>query len=86
MTNKCKVKNCDNKVLAKNYCSKHYSQMRNRGKIYDSTRNPNKIRYKKGNAYILLRNQLSEVIGKAIIDKEDVFKINKYNWHISKTK
>ena len=33
---KCKVDECENPVYATGYCSKHYTQIRRKGKIYDA--------------------------------------------------
>jgi len=72
----CKVENCNNKVFAKEYCSKHYSQIRKFGEIQLRTVNDkNNIEIIDEIAYIDLYNKNNEVIAKAIIDLEDVEKV-----------
>lgn len=81
MINMCKVENCNNKILAKGYCSKHYSQIRKFGEIQLRTVNDkNNIEIIDNIAYIDLYNRNNEVIAKAIIDVEDIDKIKNHKW------
>ena len=79
----CKVKNCQNKYYAKGYCSKHWVQTRRYGKILLRTiRTPNEIICKGEVCEIVLYNNKSEEVARAIIDREDRNKIEGYKWHL----
>lgn len=75
----CSVEGCDKKVLAKGYCSKHYSQVRAHGEVQKRTvRDRNEYRIEDEITYILLYNKDNEVIAEAIIDTEDLEKVLPY--------
>ena len=84
----CSVKNCNNKVVAKGLCSKHYSQLRRYGKIFEySYRDKfNHIEKHDDFAEIYLINKNNEVEAKAIIDLDDVDKVKEYKWHVNKSR
>lgn len=69
-------------------CNKHYSQYRRYKKFLDNnprtTNDLNEIIIVGNIAKILLYNKKQEVIGEAIIDKEDVSRISYYKWRLSK--
>lgn len=75
----CKVEDCNNIVLAKGYCSKHYNQIRRHGKIIEN-KNVNKIEIIEDHAEIYLYNIKHELIAKALIDIEDIDKVKNYKW------
>lgn len=78
----CEVEGCEEKHRAKGYCFRHYVQMRKYGKILNRTRNdPNEIIIKGDVAEIILYNNKSEEIARAIIDAEDVDRVKDYKWH-----
>jgi ribosomal protein S18 acetylase RimI-like enzyme len=83
----CKVEGCGKKMLAKQYCKKHYAQYKTYGYILKITyRDPNEMIIKKDHALIVLRDKDYKIIGKAIIDLEDVERVKKYKWCLSKSK
>lgn len=80
----CTVEGCENSVVAKGYCSKHYAQIRKYGHIvkYSSHDKTNYIEKFEDHAEIYLVNNRSEIVGKAIIDLDDVEKIKDYKWNM----
>lgn len=76
----CIVEGCKNKVMAKGFCSKHYSQMRKYNKIfkYSYMDRTNHIELYDDHAEIYLINRDNEICAKALIDLEDVDKVKKY--------
>lgn len=81
--NKCKVETCKNKVVAKGFCSKHYSQYRRHGEIhkYSCRDKFNHIEIFEDHAEIYLINNKNEVCAKALIDIEDIEKVKDIKWH-----
>lgn len=81
----CSVEGCNNKVVAKGLCSKHYTQMRRFGKIlkYSYRDKQNYIEILDDHAEIYLINKDNEIAAKALIDLDDVDKIKEYKWHLS---
>ena len=73
-----KVCNCseDNKP----YCGRHYQQMRSNGEIKRSRGDLNEVTIKGALAEIILYDINYNEKARAIIDSEDVNKINKYKW------
>jgi len=83
--NTCKVEGCNRKHYTKGYCERHYLQMYNYGKILERTRfDPNKIVIKSNIAEIILYNQKNQEVARAVIDVEDVEKVKKHKWCLSK--
>lgn len=78
---KCTVEGCDNKHLAKGYCSKHYQQMKKCGHILEKTIfNANEIIEYEDYAEIILYNNKGEEVARALIDLEYVDLIKQYKW------
>lgn len=78
---KCKVDNCNCKILANGYCSKHYEQIRRHEKVLDRTVNDqNEIIEYDDYAEIVLYNRKCKEIARTKIDLGDVEKIKKYKW------
>ena len=79
----CLVEGCTNKVFAKGYCSKHYSQLRNHGKIflYSYRDKTNHIEIYDDYAEIYLIDKNNEVCGKCLIDVEDIDLVKNIKWH-----
>lgn len=78
----CIVNGCEKKPIAKGYCSKHYSQIKRHGKILQRTnKDLNDIKIYGNYAEIVLYSNGGKIIDSAIIDAEDVKKVNKYKWH-----
>lgn len=82
----CMVEGCENEVLGRGYCEKHYTQIRRHGKLLERTRHdPNEIIYKKNYAVICLYNMKQEKVAETIIDKEDAERVSKYKWCLMNT-
>lgn len=80
---KCKVVECENNIMTKEYCARHYKQFYRTGEIMPFTKfDRNEIILKKNHAEIILRNINHDIVGKSLIDLEDVVKTNKYKWHL----
>lgn len=69
-------------------CNKHYSQYQKHGKFLDAnsrtTFDLNEIIIEGNVAKIQLYNKKQEVVGEALIDKEDVPLISSYKWRLNK--
>ncbi len=79
----CNVDGCNNKVYAKGLCVRHYNQIRCSGKILKRFRNDkNEYEIYSSKVLISIYNKKSEIIEKAIIDKDDIEKVSKYKWHV----
>lgn len=69
-------------------CNKHYSQYQQYGKFLDNnsrtTYDLNDIIIDGNIAKIILRDTSQNIVGEAIIDKEDVIKIKPYKWRLNK--
>lgn len=79
----CNVEGCENKAIAKGMCSKHYDQMRKYGKTfkYCWADKKNHIEILEDHAEIFLINKKNEIVGKALIDLDDVDKVKDIKWH-----
>ena len=77
----CSVEYCDKNVYAINYCGRHYKQILTKGYIHITRFDKNKIIVCGNYAKIILLNNNNIVVGKCIIDIEDIKKIKKYKWH-----
>ncbi len=69
----CIIEGCNNKVLANGLCSKHYSQMRRHGKIFEYS-------YKDKRNHIEIKEDYAEIY---LIDLEDIDLIKNIKWHKS---
>ena len=69
-------------------CNKHYSQYQQYGKFLDSnpktTCDLNDITINGETAKIIIRDTRQNVVGEALIDKEDVNKVKPYKWRLNK--
>ena len=77
---KCCIDECDNDVYSKGLCRRHYDKLRNYGNPLHKT--------KKDKNEIVLHDTYAEIIlsntgNRAIIDIEDVPKIEQYKWYES---
>jgi hypothetical protein len=84
---KCKVKGCCSKILAKEYCNKHYWQMFRHGKILKRTRfDKNEIINCNDYCKIVVYSGRGEqhIIGAIKIDKNCLLKVKKYKWCLRK--
>jgi len=80
-TRTCNVDGCDRKHVALGFCCNHYWQMREHGKILKKTMfDPNEIIIKGDIAEIILCNQKCQEVARAIIDTEDIEKVENYKW------
>ena len=83
----CSVEGCDKQVIAKGYCSKHYNQIRKYGKILENTSaDPNIIKKVGDYAEMYLYNAKHELVGKALIDLDDIERIKQYRWSTNKNR
>lgn len=77
----CKVEGCGKKLLAKGYCSKHYSQVRRTGKVLERTiKDKNEITKDGDVAYIQLYDIKSNLVERAIIDAGDIDLVKDHKW------
>ena len=65
------------------YCSRHYMQLRLKGETFRTYLDKNDIIIHKDYAEIVLRDEKSNEIGKALIDVEDVDKIKNIYWGLT---
>jgi hypothetical protein len=66
-------------------CGKHYSQMLQYGQILTKTKfDKNEIIIKDNFAEVVLYDKANREIARALIDIEDIDKVNKHKWHLSK--
>ncbi len=80
----CSVDGCGNKHFAKGYCSKHYSQWRRHGKIFERTIfSKNKIVAHEGYSELVLYNKQGVEVGRSLIDNLDVDTVSKYKWYLN---
>ena len=84
---KCKI--CGkNEIQAKGMCIKHYQQYRKYGKVLDNNprtqKNPNEIIKYEDYAEIILYNNKSNEVARALIDLEDIVKVKDYKWYLNK--
>jgi len=80
----CKVESCNNKYYSKGYCGKHYTQLRNHGKILKRTmHDPNEIIDCGEYCEICLYNRQNQEVARTKIDKEDLQKIKNYKLHFN---
>lgn len=63
-------------------CRKHYLQIYNHGEIKRTIYDRNEIILHENYAEIILRDKYQNIVGKAIIDIEDVDKVKDLKWHI----
>jgi hypothetical protein len=78
---KCKEANCNGVCYAKEYCMRHYAQIRKYGHILERARgDPNKFIFCDDVCKIELCNIKREIIGYAIIDSDDYYKIKHIKW------
>ena len=79
----CKVEGCNNKHYGKGYCAKHYQQIKRKGKIYKTYKEPNDIILYDDYAEIIILDNKSNEVGRVKIDLDDVDRVSQYKWHIS---
>lgn len=72
------------KFKGKYYCKKHYNHMYRHGKIIKQTiYDKNDIIKHSNYAEIVLKNINMDIVGKSIIDLEDIEKVKKYKWYLT---
>ena len=77
----CKIEGCNNeKILAKGLCNKHYKQIYRHGRIIETIHDRNKIVILDDHAEIILKDKQFNEIARALIDLEDVCRVEKYKW------
>lgn len=85
MSKTCKVEGCNGKHKGHGYCGKHLFQVRKYGHILEKTiRTLNEIIEYEDYAEIILYNKGKEEVCRAIIDLDDIEKVNRYKWGLSK--
>lgn len=80
----CSVPGCDRPLVSKLYCDRCRTQLRKYGKILPRTKyDPNDIIDRgDGVSEIILRNRKQEVSGRALVDTEDVARVEHLHWHL----
>lgn len=79
----CKFEGCNGKVHGKGYCHKHWQQLYRSGKVLERTRYDRvKIRTVGAVAYITIYDKRETLFEEAIIDAEDVQRVEDFKWHI----
>jgi len=79
----CKVKGCNQKFYAKEYCKRHYDQMRKHGKILNRTiYDPNEFVIKNDICRIKLYDREGNKKIETIIDTEDYEKVKGIKWYL----
>jgi len=76
---KCKIKGCNKPIRACGYCYKHYTQLRNKNKI-ETKYDKNIINIFNNYAEVTLKNIYFKIVGKTLIDIENIDIIKKYKW------
>ena len=83
----CKVEGCSGKYYAKNYCVRHYNQIRKHGYIFGnpekSNRHPNQFVFHGNICLIGLSSRYGEFKVWATIDIEDYEKVKNTKWSLS---
>ena len=80
----CSVEGCNGKHVGKGYCMKHYKQFRRHGCIPERTKNnPNEIIEYDDYAELVLYDNNSNEVARAIIDLDDIDKVKQYRWTLS---
>ena len=81
---KCVINMCNGKIHKHKYhCNKHGSQIYLKGSITETRFDKNEIIIYKKHAEIILKNKFFEIIGKSLVDIEDVDIIKKHKWCLS---
>lgn len=79
----CKVKNCEKKHKANGYCERHYSQIRDFGKILERTIfDPNEIIDRGDYCEIILHSIKHQEVSRTKIDKDDLERVEQYKWRL----
>lgn len=81
---KCSVEGCETQYYAKGHCFKHYSQIRNYGKIFKRTKfDPNEFIFEDEICKIQIYDRKNNPKCQAIIDTEDYERVKDYKWHFN---
>ena len=81
MAKMCKVVGCFQEAYAKNYCWRHYTQLRRHGRILERTRfDPNEFTFDGSICYIQLYDRNGEKIERATVDRVDYLLVKNYKW------
>lgn len=72
----CKIKGCERKTIAKEYCARHYYQLKNFGKIQYNGYDKHSYNIKKNFAIMKDTNG-----NRFLIDIEDIEKVLQYRWY-----
>ena len=76
----CCVDGCNNEAYSKNYCEKHYHQMRDFGTIKRTIKDLNEIIEYDFYAEIILYDKNCEETSRTLIDLEDIDKVKDIKW------
>ena len=76
----CKVEGCNNKILAKGYCQRHYQQIYKYGQVLKRTTHDSNEIINCGNYYEVCIYKKHQEVAKTKIDKEDLDKVKNYKW------
>ena len=76
----CKVDGCKEKVKAKEYCNRHYKQVRAYGQTIRTRYDANEIIVRGEYAEVILCDFKGEERARVLIDSEDIQLIEKHKW------
>lgn len=80
---RCCINGCTNEVKYKHLCNRHYLQIKRYGCIINTKNDISKIKELDSYAEIIIEDKYKNVIGAALIDKEDIDKCYGYKWSIN---
>lgn len=82
----CKAEGCDTDTTGgRSYCSRHYSQLRDKGEIVSVARSykkPNELVFFGDTVEIVLRTKMGHELARAIIDIDDVEFASTRKWYL----
>lgn len=79
----CKFEGCEGKVHGKGYCHKHWQQLYRSGKVLERTRyDKADIKIEGAVAIITIYDKRENPFQTAIIDVDDVPKVENFKWHL----
>ena len=85
----CGIDDTQTRIIKSKYgilCRKHYLQMYKYGKLNRTIYDKNEIVIYNNYAELVLRDKKQNIVGKVIIDIEDINKVTKYKWHIKRSR
>lgn len=78
----CSIEGCNDNFYAKGYCKRHYQQIKRNGEILNTNWHRKNNYVIQGECAILeLYNKKGDIVGKTIIDEEDLDRVLKHKWY-----